>query len=84
MQFSVGEYWDGNASTVMNWINGTKVNNVIQSAAFDFPFRYTVRDAVNGNDWSKLGNTSVMANSSYRRYAVTFIENHDTEYRSSA
>ena len=84
VQFSVGEYWDGNASTVMNWINGTKVNNVIQSAAFDFPFRYTVRDAVNGNDWSKLGNTSVMANSSYRRYAVTFIENHDTEYRSSA
>lgn len=84
VQYSVGEYWDGNASTVINWINGTKVNNVIQSAAFDFPFRYTVRDAVNGSDWSKLGNASVMSNASYKRYAVTFIENHDTEYRSSA
>lgn len=56
VQYSVGEYWDGNASTVINWINGTKVNNVIQSAAFDFPFRYNVRDAVNDSDWSKLGN----------------------------
>lgn len=84
VQYSVGEYWDGNASTVINWINGTKVNNVIQSAAFDFPFRYNVRDAVNGSDWSKLGNASVMSNASYKRYAVTFIENHDTEYRSSA
>ena len=84
VQYSVGEYWDGNASTVINWINGTKVNNVIQSAAFDFPFRYTVRDAVNGGDWSKLGGASVMSNAAYKRYAVTFIENHDTEYRSSA
>lgn len=84
VQFSVGEYWDGQPSAVMNWINGTKVNNVIQSAAFDFPFRYTVRDAINGNDWSKLGNASVMSNATYKRYAVTFIENHDTEYRSSA
>ncbi|MBQ0069496.1 MAG: alpha-amylase, partial [Bacteroidales bacterium] len=41
LQYSVGEYWDGNVNSVVNWINGTKVDNVIQSAAFDFPFRYT-------------------------------------------
>mgnify|MGYP002732447711 CR=1 FL=1 len=83
-QFSVGEYWDSNVNTVKNWINGTKVGGTIQSAAFDFPFRYTVRDAINNNDWSKLANTSTLAaNADYQRYSVTFVENHDTEYRSS-
>ena len=83
-EFSVGEYWDGNPSVVENWIDGTKTGNTIQSGAFDFAFRYTVRDAINGNDWRKLDNPSVMSNATYRRYAITFVENHDTEYRSSS
>ena len=81
-QFSVGEYWDGNVSSVKNWINKTKVNGVIQSAAFDFPFRYTVRDACNTGNWSKLASGSLASDANYRRYGVTFIENHDTELRS--
>ena len=80
-EFSVGEYWDGNANTVKNWLNGTKVDNVIQSAAFDFPFRYTCRDAFNNNQWSKLSTGGVCTDASYKRYAVTFVENHDTQYR---
>ena len=85
-EFSVGEYWDGNPSNVQNWINGTKVESKVQSAAFDFPFRYTARDVVNDKTkkWTALGGNSVASNSSYRRYAVTFIENHDTEKRSNA
>ena len=82
--FSVGEYWDGNKTIVANWLNSTKVDGDIQSAAFDFPFRYTVRDAINNNNWGKLSNTSLMADAAYRRYAVTFVENHDTEKRSNA
>ena len=83
-EFSVGEYWDGNVSAVQNWLNATKVDGKIQSAAFDFPFRYNIRDAVNNNDWRKLDNTSTLAhNSNYQRYGITFIENHDTEYRSA-
>ncbi len=82
--YSVGEYWDGNPAVVKNWLNATKVNGQIQSAVFDFPFRYTVRDAANGGDWTKLGNGGVATDKSYQRYAVTFIENHDTEYRSSS
>ncbi len=83
-QFSVGEYWDGNRNAVVNWINGTKVDGIVQSAAFDFPFRYSVRDACNGtNQWNKLANGGVATASNYKRYAVTFIENHDTEYRSA-
>ncbi len=80
--YSVGEYWDGNAQTVKNWLNATKVGGNITSAVFDFPFRYTVRDAVNG-DWTKLANASVVSDAAYKRYSVTFVENHDTEYRSA-
>ena len=86
-QYSVGEFWDGNQTTVKNWIDGTKVNGVVQSAAFDFPFRYVIRDAANNNKWSNLGTSSnkgLCRETNYCRYAVTFIENHDTEYRSSS
>lgn len=82
--YSVGEYWDGNASTVEKWIDATKVSDEIQSAAFDFPFRYTLRDAANNSNWSKLSNGGIATNQSYQRWAVTFAENHDTEYRSSS
>lgn len=81
-EFSVGEYWDGNHTTVENWIQGTKRDGAIQSAAFDFCFRYTARDASKGN-WSKLLDAT-SATSDYSRYAVTFVENHDTEYRSAS
>ena len=82
--YSVGEYLDGNVANVKSWINATKVNDNIQSAAFDFPFRYTVRDAVNNGNWANLDNTSLMAEANYRRWAVTLVENHGTEYRSSS
>ena len=89
VEFSVGEYWDGNPS-IINWINKTNK----KSAAFDFQFRYNVRDAVNGaangkvatsSDWSKLNsNDNLMHDANYRRYAVTFVENHDTQKRSES
>jgi len=87
--YSVGEYWDS-SSSIKNWINGTKVDGAPMSAAFDFQFRYRVRDAMKNNTYSTLaGSTSDQAGypliyqSDYKRYAVTFVENHDTEYRSA-
>ena len=84
--YSVGEYWDGNLASVKAWIDGTKVNGVVQSAAFDFPFRYMMRDAANNNKWTNLsgGTKSLSQESSYRRYSVTFVENHDTQYRDAS
>ena len=87
-QFSVGECWDG-TNTIKNWIEATEKT----SAAFDFQFRYTVRNAANGGDWRKLsqqndGNWPLVSsrynNGNYRQYAVTFVENHDTEKRPNA
>lgn len=82
-EFSVGEFWDGYLPTVKSWIDGTKVNDVVQSAAFDFPFRYTIRDAVNSSKWSNLAGSGkgLCLDNNYKRYAVTFVENHDTQYR---
>lgn len=89
VEYSVGEYWDGN-DNIESWINRTNK----KSAAFDFQFRYNVRDAVNGaangkvatsSDWSKLNsNDNLMHDANYRRYAVTFVENHDTQKRSES
>lgn len=77
--FSVGEYWDGNVTAVKNWISATSKT----SAAFDFPFRYTVRDAINNSDWRRLSGASLISDNNYKQYSVTFVENHDTEYRSA-
>lgn len=86
VEFSVGEYWDGNQS-IINWINKTNK----KSAAFDFQFRYNVRDAIGIKDnqivsspnWSRLKNDyNLMHDPTYRQYAITFVENHDMQYRS--
>ena len=70
-QFSVGEYWDS-SSKIKTWIDGTDKT----SAAFDFQFKYVVRNATDKQDWSYLKKQGA-----YRQYAVTFVENHDTEVR---
>jgi alpha-amylase len=87
-QFSVGECWDS-SNTIRKWIDDTEKT----SAAFDFQFRYTVRNACNNGNWTYLnrqndGNWPLVSNNydggAYRQYAVTFVENHDTEWRSSS
>ena len=89
-QFSVGECWDS-SNTIANWIDGTKVGDVPQSAAFDFQFKYVCANAFNNGVYSNLGlknpwgdmplNSSSFRSGAYRQYAVTFVENHDTEVR---
>ena len=77
VEYSVGECWDGNG-VIKNWIDATGK----KSAAFDFQFRYNVRDAINNKDWRRLNSTNnLMHDPTYNRYAVTFVENHDTEKR---
>ena len=81
--YSVGEYWNGNVSVVKNWLEATKVNDKITSAAFDFPIRYVVRDAIKSN-WSTVKTDGLINDPAYKQYAITFVENHDTEYRSAS
>lgn len=76
IQYSVGEYWDG-VGNIKNWINNTGK----KSGAFDFQFHYNMTDAIKSNNWTKLNNSCLMSDPSYRQYAVTFVENHDIQVR---
>ena len=85
-RFSVGEYWDG-YDNITKWIENTGRT----SAAFDFEFKWQLNAAFSAMDFSKLvwkrnGTLNQPAGlihmDTYQRYAVTFIDNHDT-YRES-
>lgn len=87
MSYSVGEYWDG-YDAITSWIEKTGR----QSAAFDFPFKFAVNDAFSKMDFTNLvwkrNNTldqpaGLIHMDTYQRYAVTFVDNHDT-YRESS
>ena len=84
-QFSVGECWDS-SNTIKRWIDNTGKT----SAAFDFQFKYVVRNATDKKDWTYLaqkndGNWPLVSSDynegAYRQWAITFVENHDTEVR---
>ncbi len=80
-EFSVGEYWDGNYDNVAGyWITetGLPADGVIQSAAFDFPLKDRINAAFNNEQWSALSNKGVAGDPNMSRYAVTFVDNHDT------
>ena len=72
-EFCVGEYWDG-YDAIMNWVAGTGYT----SAAFDFPLKYVFRDAFGGGDWSAFNTKGMAGDPDACRYAITFVDNHDT------
>lgn len=80
--YSVGEYWDGSYDKCAAWIEGTGR----ESAAFDFPLKYQLNKAWATDDmrelvWKENGTTDQPAgliHHAYQRYAVTFVDNHDT------
>ena len=90
VKFSVGEYWDQSYDKVAAWINQTAEygNGKGKSAAFDFPCKYQINQALNGadEDCTKLvwmaNNTTPqpagMIHFEYQQFAVTFVDNHDT------
>ncbi|MBR5725262.1 MAG: starch-binding protein [Muribaculaceae bacterium] len=78
--FSVGEFW-GTTGDIMSWIKGVYDEGGFQSAAFDFPLQEMIRQAFNdlsGHSFRLLKNDGLMWNYRFKRYAVTFIDNHDT------
>ncbi len=82
-EFSVGECYDTCRQHVTNWIDATAG----KSTAFDFPTRYLLHAACTGDDYGRL--RSVVSGRTapagligfWSSRAVTFLDNHDTEYR---
>ncbi|MBK6264305.1 alpha-amylase [Marivirga sp. S37H4] len=71
--FSVGEYWDGNAQKLQDWVNSTNRT----SSAFDFACYYKMEEAFDGNDLTKLNGDMLWKRDPEK--AVTFVANHDTD-----
>ena len=77
-KFSVGEYWDGSYDNVTGWINGTKYDNAIQSAAFDFPLKDGINASFGSSTWDIKNKGMAGSTRGMNRYSVTFVDNHDT------
>ena len=78
--FSVSEYWEGIDKQVSH-LRATNFNTLV----FDFPMKYVLCNAIRYSSYSQLVNPSnSLRNRGYRRYAVSFIDNHDTFERADA
>ncbi len=75
--FSVGEYWAG-TDEVKKWIQDTKTYGGYQSAAFDFGLKFVINEAFGNGNWGALSSKGNAADTDINRYAVTFVDNHDT------
>ncbi len=72
--FSVMEYWDGNAANLKARINDAQKNTL----TFDFSNMYNaIRDGIAKGSYTKCKNAGLRG-LGYSKYAVTFIDNHDT------
>ncbi len=82
---SIAEYWDGNVTSLKNWINSTTQTlsgTTDKSSAFDFPLFYILERSIRNNNFFELNNAGHMpglaGENGYADKAVTFLENHDT------
>ena len=70
--WSVGEFYDGNADLVRQWILGSETN------AFDFPGLFQMKEAFLQNDLRILESGDMLWKTNPEE-AVTFVTNHDTD-----
>ncbi len=75
--FSVSEYWES-LSNIQTHLKAANYNTL----AFDFPLKYKFNDWKGGSSYSYLKNPSLRGKG-LSKYAVTFIDNHDTFRRSN-
>ena len=72
--FSVMEYWHGDANQLKSRIDDANKNTL----AFDFALMYAAfHEGIAVNNYNKLTNAGLRGKG-YSKYAVTFIDNHDT------
>lgn len=79
-KFAVGEFWDGDAAKINDWISSENWMKG-RSSAFDFPLYFTLLSMSNNPSFNmaELDHAGLAGLNPFR--AVTFVENHDTESR---
>jgi len=82
--YSVGEYWDGNTTTLKTWIDATTKT----SGVFDYANYYKLSPALKNGAYSDLNTggkmPGVAGQYQYDDKAVTFVDNHDSFVKSDA
>lgn len=77
--FSVMEYWNGDANHLKSRIDDASKNTL----AFDFPTRYAAfKDGIAKNNYNGCKGAGLLGKG-YSKYAVTFVDNHDTFQRTN-
>lgn len=79
---SVGECYDASYDVCWNWVKAANY----KSTTFDFPLKFQLNAALSTNDMTKLAWTAdgvnqpagLIHHAQSRKYAVTFVDNHDT------
>jgi alpha-amylase len=80
---SVGEFFDGDRHKVLDWLDTAAG----KTTAFDFPTRFLLYEACRDDDYGRLrawhNGRAVPAGllGAAPARAITFVDNHDTEYR---
>lgn len=74
--FSVSEFWDG-LTAIQGHLEAASYNTLV----FDFPLKYQLNSWKGGQACGYLKNKGLRS-LGLSRYAVTFIDNHDTFHRS--
>ena len=75
--FSVMEYWDGNVNTLQSHLNDAGWNTL----TFDFAMKYTAfNDGIAAGNYEKLRGAG-LPGAGKGRYAVTFLDSHDSFQR---
>ncbi|MCM1034775.1 MAG: alpha-amylase family glycosyl hydrolase [Paludibacter sp.] len=75
--FSVTEFWDGNAATLQSYLNDAGNNTL----TFDFATKYAAFNQGIAADNYMGCKGSGLLGAGKSRYAVTFVDNHDTYQR---
>ena len=75
---SVCEYWDGNVNTLKSYLRKTNYHTMV----FDFAMKYKAfNQGLQSNNYGNLtasAGSKLAREEGFGRYAVTFIDNHDT------
>jgi alpha-amylase len=75
--FGVGECWDSDFA-IDGWLDSVNAYSAHQAAAFDFPFRYRLKELCDSDGYSLRSLTAggvLMRDRPFE--AVTFVDNHD-------
>lgn len=75
--FAVGEIWDIQ-DRIERFYAENSSNTEPTCAAFDFQLKWAINDAFKNGNWGALNNVGTAAKWQLKRYAITFVDNHDT------